>query len=48
MKKWTMRMAHLQIWIDSNIKTHNFISKYYWLHNYDIVKRIIPKAGEII
>lgn len=24
----------MQIWLDTNIKTHSFISKYYWMDNY--------------
>jgi len=34
----------MQIWIDENIKTHNFISKEYWKNNYDYVKNILPEA----
>ena len=34
--------AVMQIWLDTNIKTHSFISKYYWMDNYDMVKKILP------
>lgn len=34
----------MQIWLDTNMKTHNFISKYYWMDNYDTVKKIMPQA----
>ena len=31
--------AVMQIWLDTNIKAHSFISKYYWMDNYDMVNR---------
>ncbi|NME35497.1 MULTISPECIES: GNAT family N-acetyltransferase [Fusobacterium] len=34
----------MQIWLETNIKTHNFISKKYWENNYFLVKEIIPKS----
>ena len=34
----------MQIWLDTNIKTHSFISKCYWMDNYDMVKKIMPQA----
>lgn len=34
----------MQIWLDTNIKTHSFISKCYWMDNYDMVKKILPQA----
>ena len=34
----------MQIWLDTNIKTHSFISKSYWMGNYDMVKKIMPQA----
>ena len=34
----------MQIWLDTNIKTHSFISKCYWIDNYDMVKKIMPQA----
>ena len=36
--------AVMQIWFDTNISTHNFISKSYWIDNYDMVKEILPQA----
>lgn len=36
--------AVMKIWLDTNIKTHNFISKEYWLNNYDTVKDMLPEA----
>ena len=32
------------IWLDANIRTHNFIDQSYWLNNYDMVKEVIPQA----
>ena len=34
----------MQIWLDINIKAHSFISKHYWMDNYDMVKKILPQA----
>ena len=34
----------MEIWLDTNIKAHNFISKEYWISNYEMVKEILPKA----
>lgn len=36
--------AVMKIWLDTNIKNHNFVSKEYWTSNYEIVKEIIPKS----
>lgn len=36
--------AVMKIWLDTNIKSHNFVSKEYWTSNYEIVKEIIPKS----
>ena len=36
--------AVAQIWLDTNIKAHNFISKEYWTDNYVMVKDILPQA----
>ena len=36
--------AVMQIWFDTNIITHNFISKSYWIDHYDMVKEILPQA----
>lgn len=34
----------MNIWLNSNIKAHNFIDKNYWVNNFDYVKDILPKA----
>lgn len=34
----------LKIWLDTNVKSHNFISEEYWVGNYYAVKEILPKA----
>lgn len=36
--------AVMQIWLDTNIKAHDFIPKEYWKNNYEIVKEILPDA----
>lgn len=32
------------IWLDTNIKAHDFISEQYWLKNYNIVKEMFAQA----
>ncbi|MDH1976295.1 GNAT family N-acetyltransferase [Aliarcobacter butzleri] len=34
----------LQIWLEVNIKTHNFIPKEYWEEQYDNVKELLPNS----
>lgn len=34
----------MQIWLDTNIKAHNFIRKEYWTDNYAMVKEKLPQA----
>lgn len=34
----------MQIWLDTNIKTHNFIQKEYWTDHYARVKNLLPRA----
>ena len=34
----------MEIWVNENIRTHNFIVKEYWKDNYEYVKDILPKA----
>lgn len=29
----------MEIWLDTNIKAHSFISKEYWISNYEMVKK---------
>lgn len=36
--------AVMQIWIDTNICSHNFIPKNYWFENYEMVQTILPQA----
>lgn len=36
--------AVMKIWFDTNIKSHNFVSKEYWTSNYEMVKEILPKS----
>lgn len=36
--------AVMEIWLDTNIKAHHYISKEYWINHYDMVKEILPKA----
>ncbi len=34
----------LQIWLETNIRAHNFIEKEYWTGNYEMVKQILLEA----
>lgn len=34
----------MQIWFDTNIQAHSFISKEYWTDNYNMVKGMLPQA----
>lgn len=34
----------MEIWLETNIKAHNFISEEYWTSNYEMVKEMLPKA----
>ncbi|AXK50715.1 N-acetyltransferase [Spiroplasma alleghenense] len=34
----------MSIWLQTNLKTHSYIEEKYWNQNYDIVKKLIPKA----
>ena len=36
--------AVMEIWVNENIRTHNFIAKEYWKDNYEYVKDILPEA----
>ena len=36
--------AVMQIWLNTNIQAHNFISTDYWQSNFDIVKAMLPRA----
>ena len=32
------------IWLDTNIRAHNFISKQYWQNNFNIVKEMLSQS----
>lgn len=34
----------MQIWLDTNMKAHNFIASEYWKEHYDLVKETLPHA----
>lgn len=34
----------MEIWLETNISAHNFISKEYWMNNYEFVKNELPKS----
>lgn len=34
----------MQIWLDTNIKAHDFIPKEYWTGNYSLVEKVLPQA----
>lgn len=34
----------MEIWLETNIKTHSFISKDYWINNYESVKKALPQS----
>ncbi|KJF27412.1 acetyltransferase [Clostridium aceticum] len=34
----------MKIWLESNIEAHDFIDKSYWQGNYEVVKKMLPKA----
>ena len=36
--------AVMQIWLDTNIKTHDFIPAEYWSDNYEMVRSLLPEA----
>ena len=36
--------AVMQIWLDTNIRAHNFISSGYWRINFDMVREMLPHA----
>lgn len=33
-----------EIWLDTNLKAHNFIAQEYWKSNFEAVKEMLPKA----
>lgn len=36
--------AIMQIWLDTNIKAHQFIPKEYWTDHYEMVRSVLPQA----
>ena len=34
----------MKIWLEENIKAHDYISENYWMENYDSVKRLLPQS----
>ncbi|MBO5458959.1 MAG: N-acetyltransferase [Lachnospira sp.] len=34
----------MEIWLNTNIQTHDFISEKYWTDNYEMVKEMMPQA----
>ena len=34
----------MELWLSTNIQVHDFISRDYWVDNFDIVKGILPDA----
>ena len=34
----------MQIWLNTNIQAHNFISTDYWQSNFDVVKEMLPAS----
>ena len=34
----------MQLWLDTNIQAHDFISADYWRSNFDMVKEMLPRA----
>lgn len=36
--------AIMQIWLETNIQTHDFISEEYWTGNCELVKELMPQA----
>lgn len=38
----------MRIWLESNIKAHDFIDDGYWQENYGMVKEILPQAEVFI
>ena len=34
----------MDIWLNTNIKTHNFIDENYWINNFNYVKTLLPTS----
>lgn len=40
--------AVMEIWLNTNIATHDFIPKEYWLNNFEVVKAVLPKSDVLV
>ncbi len=38
----------MKIWLDTNIKAHDFIPEQYWLNNFALVKNLLPQADILV
>lgn len=38
----------MEIWLETNIDSHDFIDKKYWIQNYDLVKELLKEADVYI
>lgn len=38
----------MKIWLEENMKTHDFVSPNYWKENYNFVKNILPESNVLI
>ncbi|GAA0725060.1 N-acetyltransferase [Clostridium malenominatum] len=38
----------MKIWLEVNIKAHDFISESYWIENYDFVKEVLPQSEILV
>jgi len=38
----------MKIWLDTNIRTHDFIPEQYWLNNFALVKNLLPQADILV
>lgn len=38
----------MEIWLETNIDSHDFIEKKYWIQNYDLVKELLKEADVYI
>jgi len=38
----------MKIWLDTNIKAHDFIPEKYWLNNFALVKNLLPQADILV
>ena len=37
--------AVMQIWLNTNIQAHSFVSPDYWKNNFDVVKEMLPRRN---